>query len=99
MVEKWNAQWEYPKLILARPEDFFRYIEQNFAAKIPVLRADFGTWWEDGAASSARETALCRRAEERAVTAEMLHSLAAVLGKDPYPKWDLRRAVARHPAL
>ena len=88
VVEKWNAQWEHPKLILGRPEDFFRYIEQNFASKIPVMRGDFGTWWEDGAASSARETALCRRAEERAVTAEMLHSLAAVLGKGPYPKWD-----------
>jgi hypothetical protein len=88
VVEKWNAEWEYPKLILARPEDFFRYIEQNFAAEIPVMRGDFGTWWEDGAGSAARETALCRRAEERAVTAEMLHSLAAVLGGTPYPKWD-----------
>ena len=87
VVEKWNAQWEYPKLILGRPEDFFRYIEQNFAAKIPVMRGDFGAWWEDGAASSARETALCRRAEERAVTAEMLHSLAAVIGGAAYPKW------------
>ena len=80
VVEKWNATWEYPKLILGRPEDFFRYIEQNFAAKVPVMRADFGAWWEDGAASSARETAMCRRAEERAVTAEMLHSLAAGAG-------------------
>ena len=88
VVEKWNAQWEYPKLILGRPEDFFRYIEQNFAAKVPVLRTDFGAWWEDGAVSSAQETALCRRAEERAVTAEMLHSLAAVLRGEPYPKWD-----------
>jgi alpha-mannosidase len=86
VVEKWNAQWEYPKLILGRPEDFFRYIEQNFAAKIPVLRGDFGAWWEDGAASSARETAMCRRAEERAVTAEMLHSLTSLLGGEPYPK-------------
>jgi hypothetical protein len=86
VVEKWNAQWEYPKLILGRPEEFFRYIEQNFGAKIPVMRGDFGAWWEDGAASSARETALCRRAEERAVTAEMLHSLGAVLGGAPYPK-------------
>ena len=87
VVEKWNAQWEYPKLILGRPEDFFRYIEQNFAAKIPVVKGDFGAWWEDGAASSAHETVLCRRAEERAVTAEMLHSLAAVLAAEPYPKW------------
>ncbi len=86
VVEKWNAQWEYPKLILGRPSDFFGYIEQNFAAKIPVLRGDFGAWWEDGAASSAHETALCRRAEERAVAAEMLHSLGAVLGGETYPK-------------
>ena len=86
VVEKWNAEWEYPKLILGRPADFFSYIEQNFAAKIPVLKTDFGGWWEDGAGSTARETALCRRAEERAVTAEMLHSLAAVLGGAAYPK-------------
>ena len=77
-----------PSSSSARPEDFFRYIEQNFAAKIPVLRGDFGAWWEDGAASTAHETALCRRAEERAVTAEMLHSLAALLGRGPYPKWN-----------
>ena len=80
MVEKWNAEWEYPKLILGRPADFFGYIEKNFASKIPVLKTDFGGWWEDGAASSALETVLCRRAEERAVTAEMLHSLAARAG-------------------
>ena len=86
VVEKWNAEWEYPKLILGRPADFFSYIENNFAEKIPVLKTDFGGWWEDGAVSTARETALCRRAEERAVTAEMLHSLAAVLGGSDYPK-------------
>ena len=86
VVEKWNAEWEYPQLILARPEDYFAHIEQNFASKIPVLKTDFGGWWEDGAGSTARETALCRRAEERAVTAEMLHSLGAVLGGKEYPK-------------
>ena len=86
VVEKWNAEWEYPKLILSRPADFFSYIEQHFGSKIPVLKTDFGGWWEDGAGSTARETALCRRAEERAVTAEMLHSLSAVLGGNDYPK-------------
>ena len=86
VVNQWNAEWEYPKLILARPADFFGYIERNYGGQIPVLKTDFGGWWEDGAASTARETALCRRAEERAVTAEMLHSLAAVLGGAAYPK-------------
>jgi alpha-mannosidase len=86
VVEQWNAEWEFPQLILGRPEDFFRYIEKHATAKIPVLKTDFGGWWEDGAASTARETGLCRRAEERAVTAEMLHSLAAILAGAPYPK-------------
>ena len=86
VVEKWNAQWEYPKLILGRPADFFEYLEKNFAGRIPTLKTDFGGWWEDGAASSALETALCRRAEERAVTAEMLHSLSSIVGATPYPR-------------
>lgn len=63
--------------------------ERNAREPIPVLKTDFGTWWEDGAASSALETALCRRAEERAVTAEMLHSLTSVLGGADYPKAEL----------
>jgi alpha-mannosidase len=86
LVREWNAQWEYPKLILAMPEDFFGYIEKNFSNDIPVLKTDFGGWWEDGAGSSALETTLSRRAEERAVTGEMLHSLASVLAGDAYPK-------------
>jgi alpha-mannosidase len=88
VVEKWNAQWEYPKLILGRPADFLGYIEKHYAAKVPVLKADFGGWWEDGAASSALETTLNRRAEERAVTAEMLHSLTTVVAGGKYPKAD-----------
>jgi len=86
VIQQWNAQWDYPKLILALPEDFLGYIERNYSNDIPVLKTDFGGWWEDGAASSALETVLDRRAEERIVTAEMLHSLASVLTGADYPK-------------
>jgi hypothetical protein len=86
VIEQWNAQWEYPKLIAALPADFLGYLEKNFSNDIPVLKTDFGGWWEDGAASSALETVLDRRAEERIVTAEMLHSLAEVLAGTEYPK-------------
>ena len=88
VVQEWNAQWEYPKLILALPEDFYGYIEKNFSNDIPVLKTDFGGWWEDGAGSSALETMLSRRAEERVVTAEMVHSLASMVGGAAYPKAD-----------
>lgn len=86
VVEEWNSQWAYPQLILALPADYFGYIEKNFSNSIPVLKTDFGGWWEDGAGSSALETILSRRAEERAVTAEMLHSLAGIIAGDAYPK-------------
>jgi alpha-mannosidase len=86
VVRQWNAEWEYPKMIFALPEDFYGYIEKNFSNDIPVLKTDFGGWWEDGAGSSALETELSRRAEERAVSAEMLHSLAGMLTGASYPK-------------
>lgn len=86
VVKEWNAQWDYPHLILALPDDFFGYVEKNYSNDIPVLKTDFGGWWEDGAGSTALETTLSRRAEERDVTAEMLHSLASVMAGDAYPK-------------
>ncbi|HEX3625945.1 MAG TPA: polysaccharide lyase family protein [Verrucomicrobiae bacterium] len=85
-VNEWNSQWAYPKVILAQPEDFYGYILNNFSNNIPVLKADFGDWWADGAGSSAYETTLSRRAEERAVTAEMLHSMAGIMAGAEYPE-------------
>ncbi len=99
VVEKWNAQWEYPKLILGRPEDFFRYIEQNFAAKIPVMRADFGDvvgrWRRfsrtgNGAVPARRGAGGHRRDAPFA---------GGGAGTGALPQMELRRAVARHPAL
>jgi alpha-mannosidase len=89
VIAEWNQQWDYPKLIPALTGEFFSHIENNFSNRVPVLKTDFGGWWEDGAASSAAETVLDRRAEERIVTAEMLHSLDTMLAGTPYPKASL----------
>ena len=89
VIQEWNAKWEFPKLIPALPEDYFGYIEKNFSNAIPVLKTDFGGWWEDGAGSSAVETTLDRRTQVRVVTAEMLHSLTALLAGADYPKTNL----------
>ena len=85
VVNEWNSEWAYPKMILAQPEDFYSYILNHFSDRIPVLKTDFGDWWADGAGSAAYETALSRRAEERAVTAEMLHSMASIMTGAEYP--------------
>jgi alpha-mannosidase len=89
VIAQWNAEWAYPKLIPALPGEFLAHIEHNFSNRVPVLKTDFGGWWEDGAGSSALETALDRRTQERIVPAEMLHSLATIITGATYPKTNL----------
>ncbi len=81
----WNEHYEFPKVILSRNDEFFDYIEQRFADKLPVVRGSAGAYWEDGAGSSARETALCRNAQEALARAETLLALAQPLVPAPAP--------------
>jgi len=86
-VKAWNECYEFPKMILCHNAEFFEYIEKHYGDKLPVVRGSGGTYWEDGAGSSARETALCRNAHEALDSAERLLSLAArVRPKSEYPK-------------
>lgn len=92
---EWNAKWAYPQIILCRDEQFFDYIAARFSDQIPIFKGDPGGWWEDGAASSAAETALNRRTHEALTTAEKLHTVAAWLNSprgEGYPAEALRAA-------
>jgi hypothetical protein len=86
-AKAWNEHYEFPKVILSRNDEFFEYIEHHFADKLHVVRGSGGAYWEDGAGSSARETALCRNAQESLARAETLLALAQPLapGPAPYP--------------
>ena len=44
--------------------------EQEYGAQIPEYRGDFTPYWEDGACSTARETAIAREASERLTQAQ-----------------------------
>ncbi len=81
----WNEHYEFPKVILSRNDEFFDYIEQRLGDKLPVVRGSGGAYWEDGAGSSARETALCRNAQESLARAETLLALAQPLAPAPAP--------------
>jgi alpha-mannosidase len=82
MVKNWNAAHQNPKLVIATTSELFQKFEQRYADKIPVVSGDFTPYWEDGAGSSARETALTRMAAERLVQAEALY---AMLQPKQYP--------------
>ncbi len=86
VVGEWNRQYEFPKIVLCRNDEFFQYVEKNYGDKLPVYRGSGGTYWEDGAGSSARETALCRNAHEAVANAEKLLVLARRIDpKAAYP--------------
>ncbi|MCL6519789.1 MAG: hypothetical protein K6T99_08150 [Armatimonadetes bacterium] len=85
-VQEWNDRYAYPRIILCRGPEFFEYIEHGFKDKIPTIEGDGGVYWEDGAGSSARETALVRIAKEDLVTAEKVFSLASTIFGEKHPK-------------
>jgi hypothetical protein len=80
VAEEWNKTWDFPKFIIATPDEYFKYVEDNFADALPVYRGDMGSFWEDGAASTAAETAMSRWAKAHVNTAEKWMALAQAHG-------------------
>lgn len=85
-VSEWNKKYAYPKIILCRGPEFFQHIEANYKDKIPTFSGCGGVYWEDGAGSSAMETAKVRQAKQTLAAAEKMSSLASLLHGTPYPK-------------
>ncbi len=88
-VQQWNERYVWPKLRMALASELMHEFESRYADKIPEVRGDFTPYWEDGAGSSARETALARTAAERLVQAEALWSM---LDPKRYPDADFYAA-------
>jgi hypothetical protein len=93
-VRGFNAfGYAYPKMRCALPEDFYRHIESQFADAVPVVRGNFENWWNYGVGSTAYETAAYKANQDRLAAAEILATLAVVLGAPGrYPYEDLADA-------
>ena len=74
-VREWNAKYAYPRLIIATTSEAFHAFEKRYGDKLPTYRGDLTPYWEDGAASGARETALNRHSADRLLQAETLWAL------------------------
>jgi hypothetical protein len=88
-VRAWNQRFVSPRLIISTVSEAFAAFESRYGDQLPVLRGDLTGHWEDGAASSARQTASVRRTAEKLVQTE---ALAAILGAelseaDLYEAW------------
>lgn len=85
-VRAWNERYETPRLRLATFTEYFSEYHRRHGATAPAARGDGGAYWEDGAASSARETALNRATHELHSTAEKLHAwIRGIDPTHPYP--------------
>ena len=74
-VRAWNEKYAYPRLVVATTSEFFEDFEAKYGSTLPEVRGDFTPYWEDGAASSARETGINRDSADRLVQANALWAL------------------------
>lgn len=74
-VKEWNAEFEWPKFIIASTSTAFAAFEQLYGDKIPRFMGDLTPYWEDGAGSSALETRINRNAADRLSQAEALTTI------------------------
>ncbi len=93
VANEWNKTWAFPKIIVARADEYFRYVEEHFADALPVFHGDMGSYWEDGAASSAKETGMNRIAKARLNEAERWCALASARSPNSeFPKAEFAKA-------
>jgi alpha-mannosidase len=88
-VRKWNDTYLSPHLVISTVTEMFAAFEQRYGDRIPEVTGDFTPYWEDGAGSSARETALNRETAERLVQTE---TLFALLAPEKFPAADFAAA-------
>ncbi len=81
-VKDWNAEHESPQFVISSTSEAFRAFEQRHGDQLPQVRGDWTPYWEDGAGSSAAETAMNRTSSERLAQAE---TLWALLDPPSYP--------------
>lgn len=82
-VKQWNDTHVSPRFVIASTSEAFRAFEKRYGDKLPEVRGDWTPYWEDGAASSAAETAVNRASSDRLVQAE---ALWAMLRPSGYPR-------------
>lgn len=88
-VRKWDAQYEYPKLVITTFPQYFQYIDKKYGAQLATVVGDGGPYWEDGFGSDAKFTAIDRNNQQRATSAEKLSTIATFVDPNLAPPREL----------
>ena len=82
-TRSWNDTYEWPKFAIASTSTAFAAFEQRYGGQLPQLRGDLTPYWEDGAASSALETAINRNTADRLAQAATLLAMTRPASYQP----------------
>lgn len=74
-VQAWNAKYAAPRVIIGLESEFFGKFEHRYGAKTPEFSGDITSYWDDGAGSTARETAMNRASGSRLAQASALFAM------------------------
>ncbi len=88
-VKSWRETYAWPKFHIASTSKAFSDFEKHHGGELPEYRGDLTPYWEDGAGSSALETALNRQAADRLVQAEALFATGV---SESFPGQEVRDA-------
>ncbi len=88
-VKDWKSHYTWPKFIISSTSEAFEAFEKKYGSQLPKMKGDWTPYWEDGAGSSALETAMNRASSDRLSQAEALWAM-----KNPasYPTADFEEA-------
>ncbi|HTQ09233.1 MAG TPA: polysaccharide lyase family protein, partial [Fimbriimonadaceae bacterium] len=89
----WNETYVTPHVVVSTVSSACSAFLAKYRTKIPVERGDFTPYWEDGAGSSARETAMNRASADRLVQAEALAAMTRPASYDDKAFWEAWRNV------
>jgi len=91
-VKNWNERYVSPRLIIATHEQMFREFERIYGTTLSSLKGDFTPYWEDGAASTAYETAVNRKTVERLIQVDAILSMRPPRFYPFYPGYEFNNA-------
>ena len=83
IIRSWNEKYASPQFRIATTKEVFETFERRYGAVIPTYRGDMTPTWEDGAASTAKETYTNRAAAARLAQGQILWSMLSE--SRPYP--------------
>ncbi len=75
VIRAWNERYASPQFRIATAREFFTDFEARYGDRLPAYAGDMTPTWEDGAASTARETAMNRESAARLVQAGILWTM------------------------